>query len=293
MNISLEYYKIFCKVAECKSMTAASQELYITQPAVSMAIKTLEDRLGGKLFFRTAKGIVLTTEGKTLYEQISAGLSTIQKAEEGYSRALALSGGEIRIGASDTICSYYLIPYLERFNQLYPEIAIKVVNRMSGAIIKLLCEGEIDIGFVNLPLDSGDQTEIYRCMEIHDAVIGGTKYKGLSLSGAEELNNYPLLLLEKGSASRKFIDETVQAAGSALHPLIELGSNDMLVRFARINLGLAVIPHEFIQDELDGKTLFEIPVKGIPPRHIGMAVRKGMPLSSSAAAFRQYFLKEE
>ena len=296
MDIPLDYYKIFCITAKEGSMTNAAEKLYITQPAVSMAIKTLEEKLGGKLFNRVPKGIILTSEGQVLYEYLSKGMNYFSQAEENYIKMLNLQKGEIKIGASDTICRYHLLEYLERFNIEYSDINIKVINRMSDRTNEMLQKGEIDIGFVNLPINTENNTKsdtkITECFELHDIVVGGSQYEQLSKKPIDlkALENHPLMLLEKGSSSRRFLENYAKLSDTKLMPLIELGSVDLQIRFARINLGLTIVAREYFDGMIDNVNLFEIPLnKPFPPRKIGMIISKNITLSHSANAFIDLF----
>jgi DNA-binding transcriptional LysR family regulator len=109
MTVNLEYYRIFYYTAKHKSITLAANELFISQPAVSQAIKQLENSIGGKLFFRTPKGVKLTSEGEILYRYISKGYEQIILGENKFKELLALETGEIRIGASDMTLQFYLL----------------------------------------------------------------------------------------------------------------------------------------------------------------------------------------
>ena len=152
MNIKLEQYKIFNEAASTLSFSLAARNLFISQSAVSQAIHTLEKELNTQLFIRQSKGVVLTKEGEMLYTKISQALSLITSAENQIGHLHDLTKGELTIGAGDTLSENYIMPYLVKFNQLYPQVTIKMVNRTSLEIIDLLKNGQIEIGFVNMPL---------------------------------------------------------------------------------------------------------------------------------------------
>ncbi len=128
MNTNLEHYRIFYYAGKYGSITQAAEELSISQPAVSQALKQLEHTLGTALFIRTVKGVRFTAEGEMLYSYVARGYEYIQNGEEKLMQMLNLSTGEIRIGASDMSLQYYLLPYLEQFHEKYPKIKITVSN---------------------------------------------------------------------------------------------------------------------------------------------------------------------
>jgi DNA-binding transcriptional LysR family regulator len=271
-------------------MSAAAKALYITQPAVSMAVRQLERQLGQPLLVRSSKGVAATAEGVMLYGYLDRALRLISAAEEKFKAMADMELGEVKIGASDTLLSHYLIHYIEKFTRAYPSIAIKATNRTTPETVENLRSGTVDIGFVNLPLEDADGLDIKYCLAIHDCLIGGKKYSRLAEKGLHisEMRDYPLLLLENDSASRRYINAYAEGNGVKLAPCIELGSSDLLVQFARINLGLAFVTREFTLRQIDGETLFEVPVSPeIPPRHVGMATLKGVRPGKAASVFAE------
>ena len=287
-GISLDTYKIFCAVARTGNMSSAAKELFISQPAVSMAVKQLEERLGGQLLVRTPKGVRLTPEGRVLFNYLDMAFNMVKTAEHKYFELANLEKGEVRIGASDVVISGYLMPYIEKFSKAYSDIRIKVVNKTTYESLELLKRGVIDMCFVNLPIEAGDDMEITKCVRIHDCLIGGTKYRELAKTGVKlsELSNYPLLLLEDMSNTRKQLDRFAAENGIFFKPIIELASYDLLIQFARINLGLTFIIREFDNSSIDGENIFEIPVEPqLPQRYVGLVMLKNAALSFTARRF--------
>ena len=138
MNVNFEYYKVFYHVCACGSLTAAAQELCISQPAVSQAVRQLEKEAGTKLFFRTSKGVQLTREGELLYHYVKPGVEELLEGGKMLERMLNMDVGEVRIGASDMTLQFYLLPYLEQFHREYPKIKVNVTNAPTPETIKSL-----------------------------------------------------------------------------------------------------------------------------------------------------------
>lgn len=292
LDISLDLYKIFCVVVRTGNMSAAAKELYISQPAVSMSIRQLEDRIGSKLLVRTTKGVRTTPEGSVLYEYLEQALSLIKTAEEKYSEMVNMEKGEIKIGASDTIIANFLMPYIEKFCDLYANINIKVTNKTSFESLRLLKSGQVDLCFVNMPVAEDKDVEFTELMDIHDCLVGGQKFKELSQRGMElkEIGNYPLMLLEDSSNSRRFLNNYGRENGVVFEPVLELGSNDLLFEFAKINMGLTYVTREFYKDRIEKGEILEIPVNPpVPKRSIGLARLKNVALSHAAAGFVKLF----
>ena len=150
MNIDFELYRIFYVVAKNRNITKASKELNISQPAISKSIKNLEEQLGGQLFFRTKRGVILTDEGKEFYKYISQAIEYIYNAENKFSDLVNLETGCIKIGISTTLTKEFLLPYLEKFHYLYPKIDIQIVTSYTDDLMTKLKNGLIDILILNL-----------------------------------------------------------------------------------------------------------------------------------------------
>ena len=150
MDINLELYKCFYYVATTLSFSEASRQLFISQSAVSQGIKTLEKKLGRELFFRSTKKVSLTSEGEILFQHVKPALEMLSQGEAQLLEEDRLQG-QLRIGASDTICRYFLIDYLKRFHQDYPGVRIKVTNSTSMGCVELLENRQVDLIVSNLP----------------------------------------------------------------------------------------------------------------------------------------------
>lgn len=153
---------------------------YITQPAVSRAIRQLEEELGCTLFIRTPKGVKLTLEGSILYKYVDQVFHFLSTAEKKINDVKNLNSGEIRLGVSDTLCRYYLVKYLKLFNTLHPKIKIHVVCPTTPGIISLLKAGKIDFGIINLPYND-DSLHFTTIMEVQDCFVTGVKYSHMSV----------------------------------------------------------------------------------------------------------------
>jgi DNA-binding transcriptional LysR family regulator len=284
MNINTELYKTFYCVAKEGSISKAAEQLYITQPAVSRSIQQLEEKIGCKLFFRIPKGVKLTSEGQMLYMYVEKAFNFLYLGEKKISEMKELEIGDISIGVGDTICKHYLVPHLKQFNHNFPAVNIHVTNQKTDVIIEMLKKGKIDIGIINLPVED-EQLLITKVMEIHDCFVVGSKYRHLSLEDQSiiELVKYPIMLVEKGSNSRAYIDKYFETNGIDIKPEIELGNFELLAQFAMIDFGIACIIREFFLDEMEKGLLYEIKTKEhITSRNIGLAHLKSVPLSAAA-----------
>lgn len=290
----LGLYKIFTEVVEHENFSKAAKALYMTQPAVSQAIMQLEEKLGIRLFTRTSRGVIVTSEGQLLYEYISSAIDLIGAGEKKIRDAKNLMMGDLIIGVGDTISRYFLLPYLEKFHIDYPNVKLKIVNRTTPQLTLLLKSGKIDIAICNLPVKD-PALVVERCIDVHDIFVCGEQYKAKlppSLS-LQDLVKLPLILLEKSSNSRQYVEKHMLSKGLKINPEIELGSHDLLLEFAKINLGIACVTQEFSQEYLQGGQLYKIKLEeDIPKRSIGYCFLKSVSLSPASTKFLEILIKD-
>ena len=278
MNINFELYRIFYTVANHGNITKASEELMISQPAISKSIKNLEEQLGGTLFIRTKRGVILTDEGKEFYKYIKQAMEYIQNAESKFTDLINLETGSIKIGISTTLTKEFLLPFLEIFHAKYPNINIEINTDITNELIPKLRNGLIDMIILNLAKNHyGEDIEILKIKEIHDCFVCNKSFSELlnRKVSIKELAKYPLILLPKGANTRMFVDNLASNHGVTLKPNIELASIALNVEFARIGLGISYVTKEYITKNLQDKDLYEIDLEEeIPARFIGIATCK-------------------
>lgn len=287
MISKLDLYKVFCEVAKCESFSKGAKALYMTQPAVSQAIMQLEGELEVRLFTRTSRGVILTNEGKLLFEYANSAMNLINVGEEKILEVKNIMLGELKIGVGDAISRYFLLPYLDKFHNEYQSIKLKIVNRTTSELCTMLKSGTIDIAICNFPIEDSS-LEIKKCMDVQDVFVCGDKYKNtLSMPLTfEELSRLPLILLDNKSNSRRYVEKYILSKGIEISSEIELGSHDLLLEFAKINLGIACVIKEFSQEYLKNEILYEVKtVEEIPKRSIGFCFSKSVSLSPASKKF--------
>jgi DNA-binding transcriptional LysR family regulator len=280
----LDLYRIFCEVAKCRSFSGAAKELYMTQPAVSQAVMNLEEELGIRLFTRTPRGVVLTNDGQLLFEHVNSAINLIHIGENKLLESRNLKVGEMKIGVGDTISKYFMLPYLEIFRNRFPNINLKIVNRTTTELCNLIKSGDVDIAVCNFPIRDA-ALETIECKRIHDIFVCGEKYRELCSrpTSLEEIVRLPMILLERKSNSRLYIERYMASKGIKATPEIELGSHDLLLEFARFNFGIACVVEEFSQDYLKTSRLYKLDLTDeIPSRSIGFCYLKSVSLSPAA-----------
>lgn len=294
MNIDLELYRVFYSVAKNRNITKASMELRISQPGVSKSIKNLEGQLGCTLFIRNKYGVVLTEEGKVFYEQIEKAMEFIEHAEDAIAEMINMETGVLTIGISNTLTQKYLLPFIEQFHKLYPKIKIKIITNPTFSLIDKARNGLLDFIILNLPYQIPNDFVEYHLREIHDCFVANQNFKHLKNKkiSLQELNDYPLILISQGSNTRYFLDKVSLENEVVLKPEMELTSHSLVTQFTKIGLGIGFVTKEYLENELEDGTLFEIRLKEkIESRYIGLIYMKTRVLSKTAKKFLELLQK--
>ena len=289
MDINYELYKVFYHVAATLSFSEASKQLFISQSAVSQSIKVLEKKLNQHLFIRSTKRVQLTPEGEILLKHVEPAMNLIKRGEAQLMDAGTLKGGQLRIGASDTICRYYLVPYLHQFHKQYPNVHIKVFNQTSLECARLLESGHVDFIITNYPNSGLSNTQNIRIIrEFTDVFVANREYFPLEdkVITLKELQQYPILMLDRKSTTSEFLHSMFQKNQLDLVPEIELTSNDLLIDLAIIGLGVAFVPDYCLSARQDTKVLFTLKTEErLPARQLVVAYNENMPISQAAKQF--------
>ncbi|MBO7748559.1 LysR family transcriptional regulator [Paenibacillus sp. MWE-103] len=286
-KLHLEWYRIFLHTAKAGNLTKAAQELHVTQPSVSYAVKQLEEGLGVKLFDRLSKGVVLTPEGADLLQFVEQSLSLLEAGERKMAALSRHAAGELRIGSSGPIIKHLLLPPLDDLRAEFPDIEIRLYQGKTAEIAAWLKENRIDIGIVHLPV-TDPALDVRPLAAIRDCFVAGPRYRHLAERplAAAELAALPLLLLSAGSSTRVFAERWFAARGLEVDAAFELSSTDMLVEFARRGYGAAFVTREFVRTPLARGELFELrTADAVPERLVGLATRRGMSLPGIGQLF--------
>lgn len=274
MDISLDLYRIFYIVAKEGSISASANILFISQPAITFQIKKLEEQLGVSLFTRTKHGMLLTDEGKVLFDYVKNAIENINNGENALSNLKNLDSGSIRIGISTTICRYILMPYLEKFHTLYPNIDIKINNNTSNNLIRELRNGNLDILMLFSPTTKSKDLKITPIVQVQDIFVGNKKYYDLTKRKItlNTLKSFPLIFPNSSSNSRTYLNKYLKDNNIDLKPKLEVVSYNLIVDLIKSGFGIGYVTREFISHELKNKTLYEIKITpSIPKRTIVIA----------------------
>ncbi|MBP9997467.1 MAG: LysR family transcriptional regulator [Lachnospiraceae bacterium] len=289
MQAKIDQYKIFKAVADAGNISVAASNMYISQSAVSQSIKSLESALEVRLFSRSRKGVTLTGDGETLYEYVSAALALLESGESKLGESKTLKSGELVIGASNTLTDYYLLPFLHEYHRLYPGVKVRILNGTSKRVMSYLDTGLVDIAFATTNEKPEGYTS-YLCFKTHTAFVAAPDYPidfNASYSLAD-IAALPLILLEKESGSRRFLEDCFLKEGVRLAPEIELASYELLISLSRIGLGIAGITEELSLDAIDSGQVRKLTLSTpIPTRAVSMLTPGSTDVSMAARKFME------
>ncbi len=290
MNIDLELYRVFYTVAKNKHMTRASEELHISQPAISQSIKKLEDQLGGTLFLRSNKGMELTSEGEMFYEYVKGALELINNAENEFTSFKDLSKGEIKIGCSTTLTKLVLINSLKEFHHDYPNINISITNDLTSNLISDLKLGKLDFVIFNESNIKETNLNLEKVKELKQGFIYNSEFFDDDVNSFEDLNRIPLILQKSESNSRQSLDYIALQNNVKLIPKMEVVSQELIVEFVNIGLGIGFSTIDLAKR--NHPNLKELNInKKIPNIDIYLATNKSISLTFASKTFIKYLKK--
>lgn len=236
MNISLDLYKVFYVVAKNRSMSKAAEILYISQPAISKSIKSLEEQLGVYLFTRSNKGLSLTNEGMALLEKIEPAMAIMGSIENELSDFKDLSKGNIRIGISSVLTKCVLVDVFSIFKEKYPNVSITLYNGLTSELLENLSKGSLDFVIYN----KNDEKEVsgniksVKLLELKYVFFCNPMCYNMERN-LESISKLPLILQSKASNTRKFLDKYTNGV---LVPNTEVVSQDLICNM--VNKGFGV-----------------------------------------------------
>lgn len=291
MEQNLSLYYIFNSVAETGNISRAAKQLFISQPAVSKAIQSLESNLEATLFIRNSRGVKLTEEGQLLYEHTKNAFDSISRGEEDIKKIHKLGIGHLRIGASTTLCKYLLLPYLDGFVRDNPHIKITIENQSSSHTLKLLENNELDIGLVAKPANT-EAFHFYSLGKIEDIFVATRTYLDnlkLRENSSDIFSSANIMLLDEENVSRKYIDDYFKSNSIEPKYILEVSSMDLLIEFAKTSLGVACVIKAFVESELKTGALVQVPLKKpVMKREVGFSYAENAFLSDSMIKFMEF-----
>lgn len=290
-NLDFNLLKTFLTVANLESITKASNELYISQPAVSQNIKKLEEQLGGTLFYRSNKGIKLTDEGKCFYNYVKNAFSLIEKGQDEFENFRQFKKGTVNIGISTVLTKLILTNCLREFNKAYPNIKIKITNDLSSSLIEGLDKGLYDFVIIN---KSGEITNKFNLTPLKQLEYCFIYNKDMFSFPDEiplnEIKNIPLIIQKKSSNTRQVFDDFIYKNNISIDPQTEVVSQELVQFLSNEGMGVGLAFKNLINfSNSNFKELKTNP--SIPSSEIILAENNNKIQSFASMEFKKFLLK--
>lgn len=268
-DINLNLYKIFYEVALSESISDASKKLFITQSAVSKAIKKLEEDLNTNLFYRNSKGVKLTEKGEELLFYVEEAFNNLVTAERTMTESKTLNKGKISIGVPSQIGSFYIFEDITNFHKKYPNIEITIISKTTTQLLKLLEQHEIDFIIDTSPINTKiDNIIIQPLIDVKNCFVAksDTSIDIDKIKTIKDLANYPLVLPIKGTDNRKQLDKVFEKNNVELNNVINIHTSEMIAGSIKKDLGIGYIIYDVIKDNVENKEFKIIDIKENLPK---------------------------
>lgn len=285
--------KVFRAVAQNLSFRKAAEELYLSQPAVSLQIKTLEEEVGLRLFDRAGSQISLTAAGETLLAYVERLEALAAEAESSLAAFRGQVQGRLAIGASLTIAQYVLPRLLGPFLQQNPHLEVAVTTHNTEQIIEDVVERRCEVGLIEGPARRRDVT-LEAVLEDELVVIAPPAHEWAEQReiDVDQLRAAPLLLREQGSGTRLVAELALRKMGVRprdLHVFLEFDTSEAIKSGVEAGLGIGIVSRWTIRKELELGTLQTIAVRGLRmERHFSLVYRAGPEPQGAAASFLRF-----
>jgi DNA-binding transcriptional LysR family regulator len=286
MDLALAHLRTLETVARHGSFSRAATELALTQPAVSMQIRQIEERLGVALLERVGKRTFPTQAGALLLAHAARALHELEMGIERVQQLRGIVAGRVRLGTSASISVYLLPPLLRRFRTRYPDTELVVVTGNAAEIAQAIVDNDLDLGVVSLPV-RGRELSISPFYDDDLVAIAPARreWRRRRPIAPAELARQPLILFEQGATIRRVIDEWFAHAHATPARRMEMGNTEAIKKLVGAGLGLSVTSWFSVAAEARSGRLATLRLDPPLVRHIGVARRRDKPLTPSLQAF--------
>lgn len=257
---NLNLYRFFCCVAEEKNISKASEKLFVSQPAVSFAIRELETELNQQLFIRKSKGVELTSFGKLLYEQVKNSIDKFDNIENFAKRYKMLEQGIIRIGSCTSNANQIVLNYIAEFAKQYPNISIAMERGDREQLLQKLKNNDLDMIFID-NTEKADEFVTVKKFNVTYQLIGNKAYKTKFKEENIDVKNFPvneLMLPTVNNSSRLAINKFFNENNITLAPKYELDNYILLYEFVKKGFGMAFVNIDYYKQAVENKEVFVI-----------------------------------
>jgi DNA-binding transcriptional LysR family regulator len=289
MNISLRQLEAFLAVSQLEGFTRAAERLHLTQSAVSLLVRELENQLSVRLFDRTTRAVGLTDAGRELYPFAEKAIADLQAGIDNTRDLLAKKKGRVVLGAPPLLASHLLPPVIARFGESYPGVAVSLRDLLADEIVARVASGEVDFGigtFHRLEEDLEIQT-----LARDSLILVAPRKHALARKRKlrwRDLEATPLIALDRHSGLRHLVDRTLEAAGSDPRPAYEVSFITTAIGMVEAGLGIAVLPSYSLLSTRHFRVETRLLEEPVVEREIALVSRAGRSLSPAAESFAEF-----
>ena len=294
-NINLNLYRTFYEVAKNSSISIASKNLYVSQPAISKSIKALEDALNTKLFYRTTSGVILTQKGEDLFKSVRESLSNLEYAKIVMNETENLERRSLTIGAPSHIISFFLLDSIYLFHDKYPNIDITIISRSSSELLNMLNNNEVD--FVIDISSYKDKLEHFNVKQIKDLKYCFVMSSQFNISDEKEiksisdLKDLPLILPVFHSSHRKKLNEYARKRNVEFSNVISIETSEIIYNTIKNKLGIGYILYDIVKDDIKSKNMKLIKIEEELPIATLNLIYKNNMVTIASNEFIENFIK--
>ena len=260
-NLNLNLYKIFYDVANYGSVSLASKNLMISQPAISRSIKKLEEDLNVTLFYRTLNGMVLTEKGKDLLKYVEDAYNSLKIGEREMMETTSLDKGKLTIGCPSHIASFFLFNKVAKFHKDYPNIEVSVISRSTKELVELLDKHEIDFLIDTSPITESERELMVKPITKSYHVFACRSDMDIKADSVKDLENVPLILPVPHSSHRKRLNELMIENGVTLKNVLSIETSEMIASSILEGLGVGYILEDVIAKDVNAGLIKVLDIK--------------------------------
>lgn len=293
MHLTLRQLQCFSAVARNLSYTKAAEELHLTQPAVSMQIRQLEQQAGLALTEQLGKQVHLTEAGEEVFRYARSILQQVDEMDDVLDKLKGFAGGKLRIAAISSAL-YFAPRLLGTFHQRFPDVSVSIETTNQAAVVKLVTENEVDMAIMGQPPEEA-HLEALEFMDNPLIIVAPPEHRLATRKriALKELEKEVFLIREPGSGTRGAMQRFFRQHKLKLTTGMEMGSLSGIKQGVQAGLGLGLLPRGAVQVELGLGNLVELKVKGLPiQRHWYVVMHKGKRLSAAAEEFKSLLTDE-
>lgn len=251
-DINLNLYKVFYICSKCTSFVEASKKLCVSQPAISKQIKNLEELLETKLFYRDNGGLILTSDGKQLFNYIDKSYNYLVAGEKIIKENNNMDLGMIVIGTPAHIASFYLLQYIEMYRKKHPNVFFRIINGTTSELLKGLEEHRID--FV---IDSSPINVVNKNIKVIPLSLFDTCFVVNKNNKETKLENQNCIMPYERSSIRKNLEKELEKHNVKLNIVLEVETTDLIISSVKRNIGTGYVVKQAVKKELENNELLE------------------------------------